>query len=168
MENKATTKTPIPTYRESLSCLLPPVSCLLSPVFHLLCVLSAFVAVSQLCKTNPISATTKPMQPPVPQTIMKINRPRSTRQKQTQSNPISQYPARWTLYAPRYTKQTQFPRPPPAPGKNPESRSETHIPISRASIKDRKSSIEYQTSSPFCRAFMASLRKTKPKSKWAI
>jgi hypothetical protein len=38
--------------------------------------------------------------------------------KQTQSNPISQYPARWTLYAPRYTKQTQFPRPPPAPGKN--------------------------------------------------
>jgi len=57
---------------------------------------------------------------------------------------------------------------PPAPGKNPESRSETHIPSYRASIKDRESSIENQASSPFCRAFMASLRKTKPISEWAI
>jgi hypothetical protein len=76
-----------------------------------------------------------------------------------------------TMNNERYSKQTQsnpIPPPPPAPGKNPESRSETHIPIYRASIKDRESSIENQASSPFCRAFMASLRKTKPMSKWAI
>jgi len=38
MENEATTKTPIPIHRESLSCLLSPVSCLLSSVF---CILSS-------------------------------------------------------------------------------------------------------------------------------
>src|SRR4030042_2176645 len=38
------------------------------------------------------------------------------------------------------------PCPPPAPGKNPESRSETHIPIYRASIKDREFSIENSVS----------------------
>ena len=63
-------------------------SCLLSLVpFHSLC-LSAFVAMSQLCKTNPIPKSPKPTQPLMPQRITPLFRPappKKTNPNQTQS-----------------------------------------------------------------------------------
>ena len=58
---------------------------------------------------------------------------------------LQQYPA--PLH-PQKTNPIKPNSPPPAaPGKNPESQSETHVPICRGGIKDRESSVENQESS---------------------
>jgi len=107
MENEATTKTPIPTRSgfpllSSVSCLLDSVSCLLSPAFCPTrpscpaCLPSTLVETPLqialfFCKTKPISLSAEPMQPSLPQRIMKINHPCPTRKNKP--------------------NQTQFPRP---------------------------------------------------------
>jgi len=146
MENKATTKTPIPTssgFRNFAFCVLifalpKPLSvCLFMPSC-----LSGYKSIMQ----NKANFKMGNINISIAKTKAYANEQR-------------------TMNNERYPKQTQtnpIPPPPPAPGKNPESRSETHIPIYRASIKDRESRIENQPSSPSYHGIMALLRKTNP------
>jgi hypothetical protein len=82
---------------------------------------------SQLCKTNPIFAKTRPMQPSLPQRFTKVNHPwpleeNEPNQTQNEPNQTQSQPKTRALLDPergRRTNQTQFPRqissPPPFP-----------------------------------------------------
>ena len=165
MENEATAKTPIPTrsgfsnfalctlifaFSTYLSChefiaseppfLSRTISlCSLPSLWLFPWCLRVSVAISQLCKTNPILLRSKPTQPLMPQTVTPIfrstpppkNKPKQTQsspagpqyaipntqyEKQTQSHPLP--PRRFTLHASRDTtsdiRDTNLAQPPPA------------------------------------------------------
>jgi hypothetical protein len=91
MENKAPTKTPIPTrsgFRNFALCTL---------IFAFSISLPSTLVETSLqislffCKTNPILTATKPMQPPLPQRFTKANHPwplEENEPNRTQTNPI--------------------------------------------------------------------------------
>jgi len=98
MENKATTKTPIPPHRASLVWILSPVSCLLPypPRLALYTCRASSTNPPLFCKTNPILTATKPTQPSLPQRVTKENHHcplEENKPNRTQTNPIKPNPS---------------------------------------------------------------------------